>query len=265
MLGLCLSINIYLRTFFSSISPEFEDYSLHLSGLRQDIQLTRQIGAAHLLTHKYTSLCLPHPPCTKAFLCNSHLHHHIMSAHSEVRKYVCTQAGCGKSFVTGTKLKRHAAVHEGQYRFGGNVVGCGKSFWKHGTLYKHMTVVHEWKNLFICQAQDDDREICNAGFDSAGKLRSNEARLHESKRFWYTVCSSNGPEIAEKSAEQEIKGAAFSTYTDLQAHIRINHPHTCPECGQLCASQHGLKKHIEAKHSSQDGWALNAYLFKARV
>lgn len=50
-----------------------------------------------------------------------------------------------------------------------------------------------------------------------------------------------------------MEGAAFSTYTDLQAHIRINHPHTCLEYGQLCALQHGFKKHIEAKYSSQDG------------
>ena len=143
-------------------------------------------------------------------------------------------------------------MHEGQDRFTGNVVGCGKSFQKHGTLHKHVTVVHEGKSLFICQAQDDDGEICKAGFDSAGKLRSNEARLHRSKRFWCIVCSSNGPEIAEESAEQEMEGAAFSTYADLQAHFRIKHPPTCLECGQLCASQRGLKKHIEAKHSSQD-------------
>lgn len=142
-------------------------------------------------------------------------------------------------------------MHEGQDRFRCNVVGCGKSFRKHGTLHKHVTVVHEGKSPFICLAQDEDGEICGAGFESAGKLRSHEARLHGSKRFWCTVCSSNGPEMAEESGEQEIEGAAFSTYADLQAHIRIKHPPTCLECGRRCASQRELKKHIEAKHSSQ--------------
>ena len=141
-------------------------------------------------------------------------------------------------------------MHEGQDRLRGNVVGCGKSFQKHGTLHKHVTVVYEGNSPFNCQAQDDDGEICKAGFDSAGKLRSNEARLHGSKRFWCTVCSSNGPEIAEESAEQEMEGAAFSTYADLQAHIRIRHPYL-PRMRQLCAPQRGLKKHIEAMHSSQ--------------
>lgn len=142
-------------------------------------------------------------------------------------------------------------MHEGQDRFRCNVVGCGKSFRKHGTLHKHVTVVHEGKSPFICQAQDHDGETCGAGFDTAGKLKSHEARLHGSKRFWCTVCSPNGPEMVEESEIQEIEGGAFSTYADLQAHIGIKHPPTCLECGQRCASQRELRKHIEAKHSSQ--------------
>ena len=57
--------------------------------------------------------------------------------------------------------------------------------------------------------------------------------------------------MAEESGIQEIEGGAFSTYADLQAHIGIKHPPTCLECGQRCASQRELRKHIEAKHSSQ--------------
>lgn len=267
--GKCLDYASPLTSISALSSPQYSPRSKTIHYIYPDCDKTfnrparlEQHICLHINIRRY--VCL-HPPCTKAFFCNSHLHYHVILAYSKVRKYVCIQAGYGKSFVTGTKLKRHAAVHEGQYRFGGNVVGCRKSFWKHGTLYKHVTVVHEWKNLFICQAQDDDSEICNAGFDSAWKLRSNEARLHGSKRFWCIVCSSNGPEIVEESAEQEIEGAVFSTYTDLQAHIRINHPHTCLEFGQPCASQYGLKKHIEAKHSFQDGGASNAYLSKAGI
>lgn len=142
-------------------------------------------------------------------------------------------------------------MHEGQDRFRCDVVGCGKSFRKHGTLHKHVTIVHEGKSPFICQEQDGDGETCGAGFDTAGKLKSHEARLHGSRRFWCTVCSPNGPEMAEESGEKEIEGAAFSTYADLQAHIGIKHPPTCLECGRRCASQRELKKHIEVKHGSQ--------------
>lgn len=153
--------------------------------------------------------------------------------------------------MTGTRLKRHAAVHEGQDRFRCDVVGCGKSFRKHGTLHRHVTVVHEGKSPFICQAQDEDGGNCGAGFDTAVKLKSHEARLHGSKRFWCTVCSPNGPEMAEVPDGKEIEGVAFSTYADLQAHIGIKHPPTCLECGRQCASQRELKIHIEVKHDSQ--------------
>lgn len=142
-------------------------------------------------------------------------------------------------------------MHEGQDRFRCDVVGCGKSFRKHGTLHKHVTVVHEGKSPFICQAQDEDGETCGAGFDTAAKLKSHEARLHGSKRFWCTVCCPNGAEMAEEPDEHEIEGVAFSTYADLQTHIGIKHPPTCLECGRRCASQRELKKHIEVKHDSQ--------------
>ena len=145
--GKCLDYASPLTSISALSSPQYPPRSKTIHCTYPDCDKTFNRPARleqHIRLH--INICpyvCPHPPCTKAFLRNSHLHHHIMSAHSEVRKYVCTQAGCGKSFVTGTKLKRHAAVHEGQYRFGGNVVGCGKSFRKHGTLYKHVTVVHE--------------------------------------------------------------------------------------------------------------------------
>lgn len=142
-------------------------------------------------------------------------------------------------------------MHEGQDRFRCDFVGCGKSFRKHGTLHKHVTVVHEGKSPFICQTQDDDGETCAAGFDTAGKLKCHQARLHGSKRFWCTVCCPNGAEMAEEPDEHEIEGGAFSSYADLQAHIGIKHPPTCLECRRRFSSQIALKQHIEVKHDPQ--------------
>lgn len=145
--GKCLDYASPLISISALSSPQYPPRSKTIHCTYPDCNKTFNRPARleqHICLHiNIRPYVCPHPPYTKVFLCNSHLHHHVMSAHPEVRKYICTQAGCGKSFVTGTKLKRHAAVHEGQYRFGGNVVGCGKSFRKYGTLYKHVTVVHK--------------------------------------------------------------------------------------------------------------------------
>ena len=197
----------------------------------------------HLRSHTNTRpFVCPHPPCTKDFLRDSHLKHHIKSAHSNVREYVCPREGCGKSFVTGTRLRKHNAVHEGQDKFRCQVTGCGQSFRKHGTLQRHVTVVHEGKKPYICQLLDEKGVSCGAGFQSAGMLKSHEGRVHGSTRFYCVVCSPEGPENVER------KG--FSTYAALQAHTASEHPPTCLECGLRCASNRELKVHVEVQHGS---------------
>lgn len=173
--------------------------------------------------------------------------HHIKSAHSDVREYVCSREGCGKSFVTGTRLRRHSAVHEGQDKFRCQVAGCGQSFRKHGTLHRHVMVVHEGKKPYICQLLDEEGVSCGAGFQSAGMLKSHEGRVHGSTRFYCTVCSPEGPEN-DDTWGQDVEQKGFPTYAALQAHIGSDHPPTCLECGLRCSSNRELKVHVEIQH-----------------
>lgn len=206
--------------------------------------------AQHMLSHtKFRPFVCPHKPCTKDFLRQSHLQHHIKSAHSDVRDYTCEWDGCGKSFITATRLKRHHATHEGREKFTCNIDGCGQTFRKHGTLQKHVKTVHEGKKAFECQFLGEDGNLCGQGFDTLGKLRAHEGRVHGGKRFWCSMCFSDttGRETAIEQLSREGT-AGFSTYTELQEHMKINHPPQCETCGLNCNSQRELKNHIEVRH-----------------
>ncbi|KAL8766118.1 MAG: hypothetical protein Q9209_007016 [Squamulea sp. 1 TL-2023] len=208
--------------------------------------------AQHLLSHTNTrSFVCPHEPCTKDFLRQSHLSHHIKSAHTDVRDYVCEWSGCTKSFITATRLKRHHAAHEGRTKFQCTVTGCSQTFRKHGTLQKHIVTVHEGRKPFSCEFRDQNGIACGQGFETAGKLRTHEGRVHGGQRFWCSICStdiSNNNSAIPHQLEEDTAG--FSTYAELQIHIKAIHPPECSTCGLVCSSQRELKSHVEIRHGT---------------
>ena len=208
--------------------------------------------AQHLRSHTNTRpfLC-SHALCTKDFLRESHLKHHVKSAHSDVRDYVCEWEGCGKRFVTATRLKRHCAAHEGREKFRCTIAGCGQSFRKHGTLQKHILIVHEGKKPFTCDNLDSNRIECGAGFDTEGQLKSHAGRAHETNTFFCTICPPEGRSTIGNQIPDQGQ-ASFSTHTALREHIEIEHPPTCMECGQKCKSLQDLKSHLEVIHEGFD-------------
>ncbi|KAL8806503.1 MAG: hypothetical protein Q9182_001285 [Xanthomendoza sp. 2 TL-2023] len=208
--------------------------------------------AQHIRSHTNTRLFVcPHKPCTKDFLRQSHLTNHVKSAHSDVRDYICDREGCEKRFVTATRLKRHRAAHEGRLKCQCTVLGCGETFRKHGTLHKHVMTVHEGRRPFACEMQDESGQACGQGFSTAGKLRAHAGRVHGGQRFWCSICilesSSKDASISHGSSE-DIAG--FSTYAQLQEHIKMRHPPECGICGLVCSSQRELKSHVEVRHGT---------------
>lgn len=204
--------------------------------------------AQHVRSHTNTRpFVCPHPLCTKDFLRESHLKHHLKSAHSDVRDHVCEWEGCGKSFVTATRLKRHHAAHEGREKFKCTIAGCGQTFRKHGTLQKHILTVHEGIKPFICEILDSDGTTCGAGFDTEGQLKSHAGRVHETNNFLCAICSPEGRDMTGNTILDKGE-ASFSTNAALQEHVTTEHPPTCTECGQGCKSMRDLKSHIEVIH-----------------
>ena len=122
--------------------------------------------------------------------------------------------------------------------------GCAQSFRKHGTLQAHIKTVHEGKKRFTCAVQDEEGKECGEGFDTAGKLKTHEGRVHRGKRFTCSICGPRGQAEGSGSGEE----LAFSTYAGLQEHIKTAHPPTCGECGLQCSTQATLKSHVEIQH-----------------
>ncbi|KAJ5573451.1 uncharacterized protein N7459_007878 [Penicillium hispanicum] len=191
--------------------------------------------------------------CDKTFLRASHLQHHVKSAHTGVRDYVCDRPGCGKSFVTGSRLRRHLDAHDGQDKYRcTEYPPCDETFRKHSTLQKHITTVHLQQKPFPCTHVDPTTgQKCTMAFDTAGRLRAHESRIHTEQRFSCAECSSHRQEqasemeMADESADQSF---TFPTYALLQDHIRNVHPPKCPNCPIVCSTSRELRRHLEVVH-----------------
>lgn len=208
--------------------------------------------AQHMRSHTNTRpfIC-PHLPCTKDFLRDSHLKHHIKSAHTNIRDYCCTWQGCTKSFITATRLRRHEAAHEGKEKFRCSIEGCGQSFRKHGTLQKHIIMIHEGRDPFVCEAIANNGIMCGAGFDTESKLTSHVSRAHKTKTYLCAICTTQDEQKDQDTSSQNLE-AVFPTHAELQAHINSVHPPTCTECGLKCTSRSALKNHLEVIHGGFD-------------
>ncbi len=206
--------------------------------------------AQHIRSHTNTRpFVCPHIPCTKNFLRESHLKHHVKSAHSGIRDFICEWEGCGKTFITATRLRRHHAAHEGREKFRCPIVGCGQTFRKHGTLQRHIITLHEGRDPFICAELNDDGQACDAGFNTQRKLKSHVGRVHKTRTFVCTICSleNDGTNASKVEDGSEL---IFPSHAALQAHMNSEHPPTCTECGLKCTSQSALKSHTEVIHGN---------------
>ncbi|KAK5018179.1 hypothetical protein LTR39_001133, partial [Cryomyces antarcticus] len=104
---------------------------------------------------------------------------------------------------------------------------------------------------FPCTVIDQaTSQQCNKAFDTARQLRGHEGRDHGGIRYWCTLCDTYDASLEGDINDQKHPG--FSTYTELQEHIRIDHPPECPHCNQLCATQRELRTHIEIHHADVD-------------
>ena len=183
--------------------------------------------------------------CEKTFLRQSHLSHHTKSAHSDVREYTCLIEGCGKSFVTATRLKRHEELHENREKFRCHAVGCGQSFRKRTTLEKHIISEHERRKPFTCNYLVKGK-ACGVAFDTAAKLKVHHGRVHGEIRFWCQTCR---PTAEQGDRVDDVDGRmGFTTYKDLQEHLKTIHQPLCPQCGITFSNERNLKAHTEMYH-----------------
>lgn len=107
-------------------------------------------------------------------------------------------------------------------------------FSKHQQLRAHICSEHAPSGTKPYQC---DHTGCTKSFSTNQKLRTH-SKTHDDKRYTcsHPACIST-PEIAY-----------YPTWTNLQAHIRAQHPPTCPypQCkGKTFTQQRGLKAHLK--------------------
>ncbi len=189
--------------------------------------------------------------CSKTYLRESHLKHHVKSVHTKIRDYKCTWEGCDKSFMTGTRLKNHLARHEGHERFRCRGFGdCNQTFRKKDTLQRHVIAVHLGAKPFPCPQPD-----CNKAFLTAEHLRQHQRVNHNPRRYSCDVCLEaieTDELLSDLGKRQKRQVVYFGNWTDFQIHKEEFHPPTCEHCNQAFQTNKQLTKHLEVEHEDQD-------------
>ncbi|ROV99151.1 hypothetical protein VMCG_06654 [Cytospora schulzeri] len=192
---------------------------------------------AHLRSHNNERpYACTYDGCGKSYTENKHLKQHLIS-HTKEAKYVCDT--CDKAFSTGTRLRRHQKVHEGEerYRCRGHPP-CAQSFRKHQTLQRHVLKEHMGKKPFPCAHVG-----CGASYDTANALASHRDRDHGELRFWCDECCEEAAKAADKK-----EPVGFTTQFLLDQHIRHEHVN-CIFCDVRFTGQYELDQHMEIYHS----------------
>lgn len=203
--------------------------------------------------------------CDKSFLRNEHLKAHIKAKHNDERSYVCTykihnvesgeEEECGKGFHTATRLRRHVAMHEEKEQT--RCQDCGKEFRKQETLQRHIKSVHLNEKAFRCTHVEPGTmdEECGESFSNPRQLKAHQARCHSGARYFCQICvppgeDDNMMDEADDTMSLQSPQVGFSSYAELQTHIKIVHPPTCGTCGKACETNRALLAHMDIEHSS---------------
>lgn len=200
--------------------------------------------------------------CDKSFFKAEHLKAHVQNKHANSADHVCsyvlstnedgTEVQCGKTFTTGTRLRRHVAAHEAKEETKCKEPGCGLVFRKMETLQRHVLKDHMNENAFRCTQTLSTHEsdgilddVCGQTFSTLGQLKAHENREHADLQHFCQTCTA-----ANEQGDGYADAVGFRTYAELQAHIKEAHPPTCELCQQAFPSNRALTAHMEIEHSS---------------
>lgn len=188
----------------------------------------------HIRSHKDERPYLCNVPgCNKAFLRDSHLKTHLLS-HSVEKPLYCSF--CGKGFNTNQHLNRHERTHVPSVRC--TYQGCDAAFRRASQLRKHVSEFHTFRKEHVCPH-------CPREFDLRSRLEAHIRKAHSTVPVYQCGnedCSEN-----------------FSSWQDLQAHIKACHKSITCYCGLKFTSETALTEHMKSCHSqSTSGGAISS-------
>lgn len=165
--------------------------------------------------------------CDKAFARKNHLDRHLAS-HMEDKDKPFHCSVCSKGCITQQQLKRHEITHTKSFKC--EYPDCNESFYKHPQLRSHVLSFHLHK--LKC-------DKCGKQFQRPYRLRHHVDKYH------------NPNNLNPYSCNFSSCGQSFKTWTNLQTHIKNDHPKlSCPICHKYLVGEDGLKMHMKIHDDS---------------
>ncbi|QRV73745.1 C2H2 zinc finger [Ceratobasidium sp. AG-Ba] len=193
---------------------------------------------SHLRAHSRSHLPASDRPfvCTHQVLGSKEHQHHdqVPTQPTENEASTSTTRSCNQRFWTSQHLRAHElAIHLGEKPY--KCDSCPAGFVKHGALRVHMAENHALPGTKPYQCEQSG---CTQSFSTNQKLKIH-SRTHDVTRY---ACAHPDCSITRQDPVQ------FATWTQLQAHMRSDHPPKCPHesCnGRTFKSSKGLRGHLK--------------------
>ncbi|XP_032234214.2 uncharacterized protein LOC116616261 [Nematostella vectensis] len=176
-----------------------------------------------------------------------------MLSHRGEEPYKCDQ--CTRAFKNKRQLTKHMYTHTGKPF---TCPTCGSGHYDRLKFNEHMRI-HTGEKPFKCTT-------CDKWFRTASQLRTHSLIHEEEKRFSCEKCGKKFAQVASycrhRKSHDGIKdylcNICNKKFTQSNSLVRHMRSHTgkkfdCPECSRQFVESWWLKKHIELKHSSQNG------------
>ncbi|XP_067641542.1 transcription factor IIIA [Eurosta solidaginis] len=200
--------------------------------------------------------------CGQSFKRLDHLDRHEYH-HTGVKKHICIYDGCDKNYSILTHLKRHfRTTHERVAKPEKNVTcqipGCLKMFQTETNMLRHIRQVHEKPKIYACTS-------CEEKFTQKLKLRRHEIQRHTGD-YPYTCDKCSRGFYQQWQHDRHVRSCKvyicavctlqFDKWTNYQKHCKeqqhLRKYYQCEHCERVYSKPSDLKKHIAAKHMTEE-------------